>query len=104
MSVRSPMVPTSLVIAAVLAVMTPVMKGNGAYSPVGHLAASGHPALTIPVAYQAEPDPTDQNSVIIECVALGNRVTTGELGSKSPLAGVPILSLGPSPCWPQDQN
>jgi hypothetical protein len=97
----------AVAIVAALAVIVPVMTGNGAYSPAHHPAAfGGHTVATN--AAKVEPDPTDDNSIIIECVALGNRLITGaaelEQDSKSRLAGVPILPLGPSSCWPQDQN
>ena len=94
------------VVAVVLAAVLPVTKGEGAYSPDHRLAGSGHHVVTYGVADMAEPDPTDDGSIIIECVALGNRLITGSSASEHGwrLAGVPKYPLGPSKCWPDHQK
>ena len=103
---RSAMICAAVVVA--LAATMPVIKGYGAYSPDHRLAGSGHHLVTSDVADKVEPDPTDDGSIVIECVALGNRLTTGasgsEEGSQWRLAGVPRYPLGPSKCWPEDQR
>lgn len=96
------------VVAAVFAAMLPATKGDGAYSPDHRLAGSGHQVVTYGVADMAEPDPTDDGSIIIECVALGNRLISGASGlaegSQWRLVGLPRFPLGPSKCWPEDQR
>ena len=91
-----------------LAAILPAMKVGGTFSPDHRLAGIGHHAVTYGVPDKAEPDPTDDGSIIIECVALGNRLITGENGSAQGsqwrLAGVPRYPLGPSNCWPEDQR
>jgi hypothetical protein len=104
---RTTIVCAAAALVAALAVIVPVMKGNGAYSPAPHFAAASGQSVAHNLA-KVELDPIDDNSIIIECVALGNHLiaaaTDREPASKSRLAGVPILPLGPSACWPQDQN
>src|SRR5262245_33982867 len=107
MSARSRMALAMAAVAAVLAT-TPVVTANGGHWPAAHLAGSERPAATSPVAYRWEPAPTDSNSVIVDCVELGNRLITGggnyEHASKSRLGGLPILAFGPSPCWPPEES
>jgi hypothetical protein len=96
--------------AALLALvtMTPSMKVGETYSSHQRLAGPAYHAVTPGFAAKVEPDPTDGNSIIIECVALGDRLITGgdgaELGSNWRPAGIPRYPLGPSSCWPQDQR
>jgi hypothetical protein len=105
---RMAMAGAAAVVALALAVMMPVMKGYGAYSPDHGPAGSGRHAVTSNVADKVESDPTDDGSIIIECVALGNRLTTGASGleeaSQRRLVGVPRFPLGPSKCWPEHQG
>ena len=95
-------------VVVALALMMPVMKVDGAYSPAQHLAGTGRHVATSGVVAEIEPDPTDDGSIIIECVALGNRLTMGasesEQGSNWALVGVPRYPLRPSKCWPPDQR
>jgi hypothetical protein len=96
--------------AALLALVTtmPAMKVGGTYAPDHRLAGPGLHAVASGIAAKVEPDPTDDGSIIIECVALGDRLITGasgsEPGSQWRLAGVPRYPLGPSSCWPPDQR
>jgi len=101
---RSAMICTAVVVA--LAATMPVINGYGAYSPDHTFAGSGQHVVTSDVADKVEPDPTDDGSIIIECVALGNRLITGASGSEQDwrLVGVPQYPLGPSKCWPEDQT
>jgi hypothetical protein len=102
LSKRIALLTAGAVVAVVSAITVPVTKGEGAYSPDLPIGSS-HVATHI--ADKVEPDPTDDGSIIIECVALGNRLTTGATRLEHvTLVGVPRIPLGPSKCWPQDQT
>jgi hypothetical protein len=94
-------------VVALVAIM-PAMKVGGTFTPDHRLAELGHPAVTSGFPAKVEPDPTDNGSIIIECVALGDRLITGESGSAPGSqwrpAGVPRYPLGPSNCWPQEES
>jgi hypothetical protein len=93
--------------ASVAAIM-PALKGGGTFAPAHRVTAPAYYAVTAGSAAKVEPDPTDDGSIIIECVALGNRMISGFGGSEQNSAwqpaGVPRWPLGPSNCWPQDQK
>jgi hypothetical protein len=98
-----------------------VMKFVAALGVVGALAltataaSSNHRIVTADVAeletngggpagQTIEADPTDDGSIIVECVSLAAVLNAGPLqgGSSSSLTSMPQNPLGPLKCWPSD--
>jgi hypothetical protein len=93
---RSRMARACAVVVLALAALM-VTKGDSVHALDHGLAAAGRHLDTFA---KVEPDPTDDGSIIIECVA--NRPDAGgsELEPNGTMASVPRYPLGPSKCWP----
>ncbi len=100
-----------------------VMKFAAALGVVGALALTATAALSLsnhrivtadvaeletngggPAGEAIEADPTDDGSIIVECVSLAAVLNAGPLqgGSSSGATSMPQNPLGPLKCWPND--
>jgi hypothetical protein len=53
-----------------------------------------------PAGETLEADPTDDGSIIVECVAMAAVLNTHQGGSSLGSASIPQSPLGPMKCWP----
>jgi hypothetical protein len=96
----------STAVAAVLAAGMPHFVGAAMDSNDRPAAGAAQHTAAFGAAAKFEPDPTDDGSIIIECVVLGDHPMTvglpGIAGMR--LGSVPRHPLGPSKCWVQDKS
>jgi hypothetical protein len=92
-------------VAAVLAAAMPHLVGAAVDSNHRPLLGIGPQITTFGVPGKVESDPTDNGSIIIECVVLGEHAIAGGLPGIAGmrLGSVPRHPLGPSKCWVQDK-
>jgi hypothetical protein len=69
-------------------------------------SCAGHQVTTSGAPGKVEPDPTDDGSIIIECVVLGEHPIAGAAPSISGmrLGSVPRHPLGPAKCWTHESK
>ena len=96
--------------AVVLAAAMLVPMSAGAYSLNRRIAAgAGHELATFGLGDEGwrtnEPDPTDDGSIIIECVVFDGdalSIAGASKGDLTRLVAVPQFPLGPTKCWPRE--
>jgi hypothetical protein len=96
--------------AVVLAAAMLLPINAGAYPSSGSIAAAtGHDVATFGPGDEGwrtnEPDPTDDGSIIIECVVFDGGAPTGANMPKRDLTrlmALPQFPLGPTKCWPRE--
>ena len=86
-------------VAIVLAAAMPHTVEAAAYSNDRFVAGPGHQFTSFDAPAKVERDPTDDGSIIIECVALGEHAIDASGISRLRLTSVPRYPLGPSKCW-----
>jgi hypothetical protein len=93
-------------LAAVMAATMPQLVGAAARSNDRLAAGAGHQVTTSGAPGKVEPDPTDDGSIIIECVVLGEHPIAGAAPSISGmrLGSVPKHPLGPAKCWTHESK
>ena len=90
----------SATVAIALAAAMPHTVEAAAYSNDRFFAGPGHQFTSFDAPAEVERDPTDDGSIIIECVALGEHAIMDASGiSRLRLTSVPRYPLGPSKCW-----
>jgi spore coat protein U-like protein len=91
-------------VAAMLAAATPHLVAAGV-NPIDRPVAGAGQMTAFGAAGKIEANPTDNGSIIIECVVLGEHpITVGLSGiAGMRLGSVPRQPLGPSKCWVQDK-
>ena len=95
--------------AAVLSTTTLATIPAAAYPLDRSLAGAAHQVATFGVPDEGwttnEPDPTDDGSIIIECVFFdGHPLAAPDMRKRGlrQLAAVPQYPLGPTKCWPRE--
>jgi hypothetical protein len=97
-------------VALALAAAVLIPMGAGAH-PFYHRVVSAHVAAQAsipdgPAGAAVEPDPIDDGSIIVECVALAAVLNANQPQaiSNMGLVTVPRNPLGPLMCWPQEHR
>jgi hypothetical protein len=99
---------TSIVWDAALlgaAILITIVAGAYHLTEAATLGA-GAPLARYHVADEIDANPTDGRSIIIECMALGDRASAeaGENAATPLLVTLPRYQLGPSRCWPGEHK
>jgi len=91
--------------AIILAATAPHLVAAAADSNDRHVTSVGQHTSAFGAAGKIEANPTDNGSIIIECVVLGEHpIAAGLPGiTGMRLGSVPRQPLGPSKCWVQDK-
>jgi hypothetical protein len=105
---RSVIVRGAAAVVLAAAMLLPI--DAGAYPSSGGIAAAmGHDVVTFGPGDEGwrtnEPDPTDDGSIIIECVVFDGAAPLSAEAAKfrlMHLVAVPQLPLGPTKCWPRE--
>ena len=89
-----------------LAMLTMLAAESHAFDPVvdaGHVIRMAEFSEENPIGTQA--DPTEDGSIIVECVALRGTFDTNTARMiNSTLAVMPQYPLGPTKCWPKEHK
>ena len=89
-----------------LAMLTGLAAEAHAFDPVAdgsHAMRMGEFSDESPIGTQA--DPTEDGSIIVECVTLRDIFDTNSARTNnSTLAVMPQYLLGPTKCWPKEHN
>jgi len=96
----------AVALVLVAAVLIPIDAGAYPFRDritTAHLAGQ-ETKVDDPIEGAVEPAPTDDGSIIVECVALAAVLNAHQGLSSMSLAAVPRNPLGPLMCWPNDNR
>ena len=101
---RSRFVHGTIALGLGVAIPAALGAGAGGFDPAaGHVMRAAELVDDNPIATQ--PDPTDNGSIVIECIALRDNFDINPARARnSSLVAMPQHPLGPSKCWPREHK